>query len=565
TGEFRAADGFTDVAVGISGPAGDSLLIFDDAVDGFANALVQQSLAAPATAIEFGGLDDDPFMDVAVADGSEILVVHGWGRKEKQAAESHVARVALGTGLRGLAVGEFQWDREGRSEIAALSDDGTVHIVHNTKLDTRPFSEAEAAQRTRGKLRVTGVSVDVDSVSSWRPERATGWTESSSFTASSFTGVSSVAAKPLLRTNLSYRETDDLLLMGQNQPKLEIVHPISSSDKALAQVSAAGDLTRTNLDLESAPVAVLPLPRKLNGFRDVVVLDATSADLNIVPNAPNTAITVDRTDDPSGAALTAASACTAGTPNDCSLRGALNFANNPANNNTTINLPANTYVLSINGTSVDGCSDNTTGDISANQSMSIVGAGAATTIIRQTGTGLANDGDRVMCMNENFTLNLIYNFSGFTMTGGRDGAEAPPTPTPQVFGGGAIIGGEKDNTLTLTNMTFVNNWTVGPCLGGGAVQITGGNLNITNSTFGGSSPPGSYTDRASVVNANKTGTSGGGVNFTPSAPKHMGGIGNLTITGSTFNRNTAAGAGGGGADLYILAFASPGGIGSGSA
>src|SRR6185295_402623 len=89
--------------------------------------------------------------------------------------------------------------------------------------------------------------------------------------------------------------------------------------------------------------------------------------------------------------------------------------------------------------------------------------------------------------------------------------------------------------------------------------------NITNSTFGGSSPPGSYTDRASVVNANKTGTSGGGVNFTPSAPKHMGGIGNLTITGSTFNRNTAAGAGGGGADLYILAFASPGGIGSGSA
>src|SRR6185295_562499 len=210
TGEFRAADGFTDVAVVISGPAGDSLLIFDDAVDGFANALVQQSLAAPATAIEFGGLDDDPFMDVAVADGSEILVVHGWGRKEKLAAESHVERVALGTGLRGLAVGEFEWDREGRSEIAALSDDGTVHIVHNAKLDTRPFSEAEAAQRTRGKLRVTGVSVDVDSVSSWRPERATGWTESSSFTASSFTGLSSVAAKPLLRTNLSYRETDDL-------------------------------------------------------------------------------------------------------------------------------------------------------------------------------------------------------------------------------------------------------------------------------------------------------------------------------------------------------------------
>ncbi len=45
-GEFRAADGFTDLAVGVSGPGGESLLIFDDGVDGFSNALVQYQLAA---------------------------------------------------------------------------------------------------------------------------------------------------------------------------------------------------------------------------------------------------------------------------------------------------------------------------------------------------------------------------------------------------------------------------------------------------------------------------------------------------------------------------------------
>ncbi len=38
-GEFRAADGFTDVAVGVTGPGGESLLIFD-AVEGLSNALV---------------------------------------------------------------------------------------------------------------------------------------------------------------------------------------------------------------------------------------------------------------------------------------------------------------------------------------------------------------------------------------------------------------------------------------------------------------------------------------------------------------------------------------------
>src|SRR6185295_12399567 len=43
-GEFRAADGFTDVAVGVTGPGGESLLLFD-AVDGFSSALAQYQLS----------------------------------------------------------------------------------------------------------------------------------------------------------------------------------------------------------------------------------------------------------------------------------------------------------------------------------------------------------------------------------------------------------------------------------------------------------------------------------------------------------------------------------------
>src|SRR6185295_14628028 len=102
-------------------------------------------------------------------------------------------------------------------------------------------------------------------------------------------------------------------------------------------------------------------------------------------------------------------------------------------------------------------------------------------------------------------------------------------------------------------------------LGGGALQITGGNLIITNSTIGGTSAPGAYTDRTSTTTANLQAGSGGGVTYTPSSPQHTGGTGTLTVTGSTFSRNTAAGIGGGGGDFLIFAFASPGGIGSGSA
>src|SRR6185503_29222 len=227
-------------------------------------------------------------------------------------------------------------------------------------------------------------------------------------------------------------------------------------DQAVAMdqsLQVTDDVAKVTLDVESAPVAALTLPTKLNGTTDVVVLDSMSTQANIVPNAPNTTITVDRTDDPSGAGLAAVSACT-GAASDCSLRGALQFANNPANNNTTISLPANTYILSTNGTGAVGCDGNAVGDLGANQTMSIVGAGAATTIIRQTGTGPASDGDRVMCMNEPFTLNLVYNFSGVSFVGGRDGTAAA---TGSVIGGGGIIGGEKGNVLTLTNVVIANN------------------------------------------------------------------------------------------------------------
>ena len=46
---------------------------------------------------------------------------------------------------------------------------------------------------------------------------------------------------------------------------------------------------------------------------------------------------------------------------------------------------------------------------------------------------------------------------------------------------------------------------------------------------------------------------------------HAGGTGTLTVTGTTFSRNTSLGAGGAGADVYIFAFGSPGGIGTGTA
>jgi hypothetical protein len=567
-GEFCAADGRMDIAVGVSTPDGDQLLIFDG-VQGFEGTPITFPLIGAASAIEFSELDGDPFMDIVVANGSGVDLIHGWGRKVRVDVRSHIERIDLGGNIVSIAVDDFLWDRQGTPEIAALFDDGNLSLFGHSGADDQPYSERELADRAGLRGRVAADAnrrVDVEALAARTAASAAAsdWREVRQL-AADINSSPAPGRRALTHGKLAGGETNPLLVIDAGSNTIKAISQFrgEESGRLAPDSTLSGDISTRTFAVKDAS-AVLILPKKINGFQDVVVLSSEKESPEILLLPPNTTITVDRTDDPSGAALTAASACTA-AGSDCSLRGALQFANLPANDNTTISLPANTYILSINGTSQGGCDGNTVGDLGANRTMSIIGAGAATTIIRQTGNGPASDGDRIMCMNEPFTIGLVYNFSGVSFVGGREGTAAG---TGAVLGGAGIIGGELNNSLTMTNVVMANNQeTVAGSanLGGGGIQITGGNLIITNSTFGGTNLPGLYTDRANTNTGNKQAGSGGGVTYTPSSPQHAGGTGTLTITGSTFSRNTSTGIGGGGADLLIFAFAAPGGIGSGSA
>src|SRR5437867_4436565 len=109
SGEFRAADGQPDVAVGVNGPNGSRLLIYDGTDGGVTATPMEFSLANEATAVQFGGMDTDPFMDIAVAAGNEIDILHGWGRKFSPALESRIERVTAPSEIKGMAVGRFIW------------------------------------------------------------------------------------------------------------------------------------------------------------------------------------------------------------------------------------------------------------------------------------------------------------------------------------------------------------------------------------------------------------------------------------------------------------------------
>jgi len=227
---------------------------------------------------------------------------------------------------------------------------------------------------------------------------------------------------------------------------------------------------------------------------------------------PFAAIDVDRTDD-----TIVASVCSA-APNDCSLRGAVAFAN--VNPGTTINLPAGTYQLNIAGTGEGFSGNNGIGDLDIRGNNTIIaGAGSATTIIQQT---TAND--RVIEVNPDLLANFNFSISDVTITGGKE---------TTAIGGGGIISGAINNTMSVTNCVISGNSATGAgTFGGGGISHAGGSLTITGTTF----------------SNNSTSGSGGGLGYTAGDPLiRTPSNGTLTISGSTFSGNSAAGIGGGGA------------------
>jgi hypothetical protein len=547
-GEFGLPDGRTDLAVGIDGPSGPQVLIYDGA-KGFTSAPMQLGLDSPATALEFGEMDANPFMGLAIATGSQIDIIHGWGRKQSLNVESHVEKIDAGTNLRGMALGFFIWSREETKQIAALGDDGTIRIFGRGQLNTQPLTDSERIARGRLRLQQRRTpQIDPETLSGWQAAKAEGWTLARELVTGNVVGADLPGQNLLRGTHISYTDTDDLFVLGSSR-NFGIIRQTDTLKATPVNAQSVGsDFISVNLETTDAPVSVLALPQKLNGERTLVTLQAGSATPGEIPLAPNTTINVDRTDDPSGAALTAASVCNDAIANDCSLRGAVEFASKPANSNTTIQLGSATYTLNING--AGGClfdAGNAVGDLEITPTTTFVGTGSASTIINQIGTGNASyPGDRVLCMDTDLSINHTYAFSAMTIAGGRDFSG---------LGGGGFLGGAVGTTLNLTNVIFANNQTnsgipQGPVTGGG-VGVSGGNMTVTNSTFGAANNPGATRTSVTLGNAaNNLG--GGGLSYSAFDPKGTNGAtGTLTITGTTFTHNTSSSVSGGGAGLEV--------------
>jgi hypothetical protein len=189
-------------------------------------------------------------------------------------------------------------------------------------------------------------------------------------------------------------------------------------------------------------------------------------------------LAVDRTDDATVFLCTPA-------PNDCALRGAIQFLNGVGGGAITVS--AGTYTLTLGGAGED---NGATGDLDVRATMAITGAGARSTII-QAGGALGAGIDRVLdVVAGTLTLSGVTVRHG-TVGTGEDGAgirvlggaaatitDASVTRNRAGFGGGI----SNRSTLTLARSTVSGNESV-PASGGGI--YSGGTTVVANVTVHG--------------------------------------------------------------------------------
>ncbi len=239
---------------------------------------------------------------------------------------------------------------------------------------------------------------------------------------------------------------------------------------------------------------------------------------------------------------------TVGPDPECTLRAAIQEANASAVDEIVV--PAGTYTLTILGTGDDNAEK---GDLDILDSLTITGAGAATTII-QAGTDATNGIDRVFDIKATATDSV--SISGVTIRHGQeaDGAGLR-TVSPLAIedavvidntgtgsGGGVFVSGSVA-ALTIRATTLTGN----AADDGGALMTKDGMITVEDSTISandaGRRGGGVYTDggaltvQRTVLDANATaGEDGGAINNLK---------GTVTITDSTISGNTGARRGGG--------------------
>jgi CSLREA domain-containing protein len=306
-GEINRADGLMDIVVGITGPEGPRVLIFEGPNGALRHEPEEISLPEEATALALGPLDEHDESDLAIAAGHHLLVVHG--RDRYSPSERRALRVdqqVLPFQIVALALGDFRAEGEHDMEIAVLGEDGALRVLaRDPLLQTHGMS---ASWTMIADHPIEGFSTNISSRSSGR-------------------------SLLLVRARVSSAPTDDVLVLD---PESRRAHVLTSVASVATSTQEFGEdsfsLSVRALPLaEGAIVAVLPMRLNADALTDLVVLREGAAEPEGLITIASLTFTVNTTNDVDDGSCNII---------HCSLREAILAANsNPGPDLIHFNIP----------------------------------------------------------------------------------------------------------------------------------------------------------------------------------------------------------------------------------
>jgi hypothetical protein len=503
--DFKQPGKFTRLALGVTGLAGPKTLVYDDR--GLSATPESYPMSGEVSALAFGQLDDDVTTDLAVATGSDVTVIHGRGEpatttadglpNSETASPATIEKQNLSFEIKGLAVGDFVFDRNHQREIAALSGDGTVYLSARGNPDSRPFTKAEknTLRELRRSFSLNKIEMEtliVETNKLRRTNRGGAWNIAE--TINSGTTPSSIGlAKALFqRANASDLPTDDLLIGDGISNRVQVVK--NERDAAKLNIKSFSRSTESNeVTVDSAPLAAVSLRLGIDVRPGMVVLREGQLEPEVSIQAPSVTYNVNSTADLPDDVPTVANAVCHASNGLCTLRAAIMQSNHGGGSNAIL-VPDGTYTLSLgppdDEANTGGATEQSgdldifnwepfnvvTGDTSPILTGVSITGGTRDGCIINMGTfaptqaaNVPNNKERILEINDGATIQSKINV---TLTNLTFQNAVEPTGSGVFLDGGAIRYDGSDvgsNTnvglLTLHNVKLANNFSAG--FGGG--------------------------------------------------------------------------------------------------
>jgi hypothetical protein len=324
SGEINRVDGLTDLIVAVNSTGGARVLVFESPRGALGDPPEIFTLPAPATALALGRFDGNALVDLAVGAGNDLIVIHARNRKLSlgPAARAAVAPATitvqhLGFAIRALTGGDFTG---AGAAVAALGDDGTIHILEHAVAPGSLLAKAVADPNYNPTIRVAksgaqgngpalggrltpGLRARLQALRESAQSESAEWTERSAVALPS--GFSQ--ANPRLITGrVSGSRQQDILVPDEGSRRVHIVSNATESPGAgAAQDRGALPKTRqpmrvlTSLEATSAPAAVLPMRLNQHGLSGLVIQLAGQSAPILMPHdvPPANIFTVTNTSD----------------------------------------------------------------------------------------------------------------------------------------------------------------------------------------------------------------------------------------------------------------------------